>query len=166
MIILSTLLLNAQQRKRSHSQTKFAIYKNYESRAILQHVVQNRSKTNFAICIQAMDQKHRSFSSPCCSTPCKETDRRPKLDQMDQKPWSMVTLRNLLLKALQRNRSKTKFAICKNYGSRAIHRHVYKTDQRPILQFACKLWIKNVRHSLYRVAQGLAKKQIKDQNCN
>ena len=119
LVTLFNLLLNALQRNRS--KTKFAICKNYGSRAILQHVVQKEIKDQlrnlhvnygsktlislFTMLHNAVQRKRSKTKIAICKNYGSKT---------------LVILFNLLHKALQRNRSKTKSANCKNCGSQAI----------------------------------------------
>ena len=129
LVTLFNLLLNALQRNRS--KTKFAICKNYGSRAILQHVVQKEIKDQlrnlhvnygsktlislFTMLHNAVQRKRSKTKIAICKNYGSKT---------------LVILFNLLHKALQRNRSKTKSAICKNYGSLAILQHVVQNRSK------------------------------------
>ena len=88
LVTLFNLLLNALQRNRS--KTKFAICKNYGSRAILQHVVQKEIKDQ-------LRNLHVNYGSK-----------------------TLISLFTMLHNAVQRKRSKTKIAICKNYGTKTL----------------------------------------------
>ena len=86
---------------RIRSKTKFAICKNYGSLAILQHVVHKQIKDQFC-------NLHLSYGSKI-----------------------LVTIFTMLVNAVQRNRSKTKIPLCKNYESKTLSVVIPWSDYRP-----------------------------------